>query len=106
MTSAAGPQRGPTDPLLRQQWRARRREAALEHHPDRGGDAGRLHEELARIDAAYSPSTLHLTYAAPGRLQPVSRALRRTAKVVRRRSRGVRARIPPRWPGSRRYLDL
>ncbi len=98
---------GPADPVLRQTWRSERRAVLLAHHPDRGGDAALLDSELRRVDERYrSEGPPGTTYAAPGRLQPLTRRLRRTARGVRRSTRAVRARLPPGWPGSRRYLDL
>ena len=101
---------GPVEPSLRQQWRADRRAVLLAHHPDRGGDPVRMQAELERVDRRYADrevgAAAQVDLSPPGRLQPVTRRLRRARGVVRRSTRGARARLPPSWPGHRRYLDL
>lgn len=99
--------RGPRDPLLHRQWRTERRSAVLAHHPDRGGDPGRLQGELDLIDERFGArDRVAVDLAAPGPLQPLTRVLRRSSRVVRRGTRRARARLPRSWPGHRRYLDL
>lgn len=99
--------RGPRDPLLHRQWRSERRSAVLAHHPDRGGDPGRLQGELDRLDERFGTRDRpQVDLAAPGRLQPLTRVLRRSSRGVRRGTRRARARLPRGWPGHRRYLEL
>ena len=98
---------GPDDPVLRQRWRRERRSALLAHHPDRGGDPATMQAELRRVDEQYRGDVPPAGgFAPPGRMQSLTRRARRTARGVRRTTRAVRARLPPGWPGSRRYLDL
>ncbi|GAB3659758.1 hypothetical protein GCM10027596_17550 [Nocardioides korecus] len=101
---------GPVEPSLRQQWRADRRAVLLAHHPDRGGDPARMQDELARVDQRYADrevgAAAQVALDPPGPWQPVARGLRRARGAVRRSARGARARLPPGWPGHRRYLDL
>ena len=101
---------GPTDPSLRQQWRADRRAVLLAHHPDRGGDPDRLQDELQRLDRRYAEREVgpagQVSLAAPGPWQPLTRRLRRARSVASRSTRAARARLPAGWPGHRRYLDL
>lgn len=104
MTSRYG---GPDDLTLRTKWRAERRSVLMAHHPDRGGDAATLETELRRVDEGYRRRGIPPTSSvAPGRLQPLTRRLRRTSRGLRRGIRAVRVRLPPRWPGARRYLNL
>ena len=99
--------RGPRDPLLHRQWRSERRSVVLAHHPDRGGDPGRLQGELDLVDERFRVrDQVVVDLVAPGRLQPLARALRRSSRGVVRGTRRARARLPRGWPGHRRYLDL
>lgn len=103
---------GPRDPALYSQWRHARRVASLEHHPDRGGAAGKLALELARLDADFAARDVRLT--APGQVamteppawQPLTRLARRTGRGMRGGVRAARGKIPRGWPGARRYFDL
>lgn len=103
---------GPRDPALYDQWRRARRVAILALHPDRGGAPGALADRLAQLDADFTARDGRLVdrgsvaLAAPPPWQPLTRMMRRSGRGVRSRIRSVRRRIPPRWPGSRRYLDL
>lgn len=101
---------GPTEPALRQQWRADRRAVLLAHHPDRGGDPDRMQDELEQLDRRYADREVgpagQVTLAAPSPFQPLTRRLRRAGRAAGRSTRAARARLPAGWPGHRRYLDL
>lgn len=113
MTTMAARYQGPRDPGLRAQWLAQRRALVRQFHPDTGGDADLMTEALADLDRSFAlrdetPAPLaDLDLTAAGVVPvPVRRTLRRGRRRARDLGRGVRARIPAGWPGSRRYLDL
>lgn len=83
----------------RERWSSARRRVAWQHHPDRGGDPTVLARELARVDAELGP-------ARPLVLTPDRRLRRRVGRRLRHTSRTVRASLPSRVPGARRYIDL
>ncbi|SDS50464.1 hypothetical protein SAMN04488570_2026 [Nocardioides scoriae] len=87
---------------------AARRAVIRRHHPDVGGDPEVLRRELAALEDPAPAPTLdpRVELRAPGRWQPVARVATRTRRVVRRRTRELRARLPHGWPGSRRWTDL
>lgn len=95
---------GPRDPALHHQWRHARRVASLEHHPDRGGAPGELTAQLLRFDADFAAREAGLIGPPLG--QPFIRVLRRARRGMRTGIHGARRRIPSRWPGARRYVDL
>ncbi|MDF9714754.1 MULTISPECIES: hypothetical protein [unclassified Nocardioides] len=90
-----------------------RREAALAHHPDRGGDAATFARVMAELEVLRSRGTDAVlppaATATPVVVVPGSR-LRRAAHVVRRQGRaaagGIRRRVPRGLPGARRYGHL
>ncbi len=115
--SGATRSRGPDDPVLRLEWRSARRVVARRHHPDLGGDPAVLQRELASVDCYFAsrdraPFTglagadAGWLAIAPPLWQPATRLWRRSSRRLRRSSRALRARLPRRWPGSRRYFDV
>jgi hypothetical protein len=75
------------------QARHARRELVKLHHPDRGGDVERFVEVLAALDPLPTQAE-HRTTGVPG----PSRGRRRRALLL-----GLRAGLPRRLPGARRY---
>ncbi|MGJ9423067.1 hypothetical protein [Aeromicrobium sp. CF3.5] len=88
-----------------EQWRRERREIVRRHHPDRGGDPALLVAELDRCDRRYRQLPVDVT-ATAGLAEPLRRGLRRATRTARRQVRKVRANLPRRWPGHRRYHDI
>ncbi|MDQ3627979.1 MAG: hypothetical protein M3419_04060 [Actinomycetota bacterium] len=99
------------DVLVEQERQRRRRQArrdvARRHHPDVGGDLDTYLELMQRLDrdvAGDPPDDGDETGV------PLSRRMRRltsrTQRRLRRHSRAARGRLPKRFPGSRRYIDL
>lgn len=112
---------GPVDAeVTRRQWRREQRRIARTHHPDVGGEPGRYLRLMQDLDKrfGFGPGTsradVNGALSRPGPREPVPvvirtsrgvrlrRKLHRSAQVVR----GVRARLPARMPGARRYIDL
>lgn len=86
-------------------YRRQRREIVRRHHPDVGGDADRLRrllEELETRNADHSAVAGATTRTRRWRLAD-AQAL---AAAIDRLSREVRTRLPPRVPGSRRYVRI
>ncbi|WP_370248535.1 hypothetical protein [Nocardioides sp.] len=111
---------GPRDPGLRAQWLAQRRALVRQFHPDTGGDGALMTAALEDLDRSFAVrdgapapladalADLHLVELTASDALPeqLRRSLRRGRRRARDLGRGVRARIPGGWPGSRRYLDL
>lgn len=81
-----------TVPSRHEEWRRARRAAVRAHHPDAGGDAAALAAALAEVDRRFTAAD-----------RPSPRGLRRRSRLAVRR---LRSRLPRRWPGARRYIDL
>lgn len=77
-------------------WRRERRAAALQWHPDRGGDADAFRRALAEVDARYARN--------PGRPRAVAPARRVTG--LRRQVRGLARRVGGSLPRRRRYIRV
>lgn len=105
---------GPADPVRRAAWTRARRAVLRANHPDVGGDAEALIRLLAEVDKTYAGSIAAPTITGSSAwrdidISPsgrVSRLASRTARQTRRVSRAARTRIPRRWPGARRYIDI
>jgi hypothetical protein len=98
---------GPVDPAKRAEWRRARRQVARRLHPDLGGDPDEYLAALAGVDRAYGVHTTVPGYGRPQiRMSPVRRLSRPLVRAVRAGARGLRARLPRRVPGARRYIDL
>lgn len=111
---------GPADAALHRQWRTERRAVVRHHHPDRGGAVGVMQRELDLVDRRFrfSEGDRNGTADQVGMLegsfrstqapawQPVARAARRARRMLSRQVRTARAKIPPGWPGHRRYINL
>lgn len=94
----------PEDPQVRAQWLAARARVARAHHPDLGGDPEEFIAAMAEVDARFAASPLDLD--EPGRLTRLRRGWVRGSRRRRRMVRHLRARLPRRIPGARRYIDL
>ncbi|QWZ07558.1 hypothetical protein KRR39_19330 [Nocardioides panacis] len=91
---------GPVDVAGDAAARARhaRRELVKLHHPDRGGDAERFVEVLAALDPLPARADHPRTPGVPPTPARPSGGRRRRALLL-----GVRAGLPRRIPGARRY---
>lgn len=99
-------------------WRRARRQVALRHHPDLGGDVDVYLRRMHEVDAAFERRGEPTSGTYAGSQQDLSDLLvtpaqwprARVLRGLRRRGRKavtrVRARIPRRFPGARRYYDL
>jgi len=87
--------------------RRARREVARRHHPDVGGDLDTYLELMERLDR--DPAEASGDVVGPGG-RVLSRRMRRLTARTRRRlrqhTRTARGRLPKRFPGARRYIDL
>ncbi|ROR92324.1 hypothetical protein [Nocardioides aurantiacus] len=101
--------RGAASPGSERARAAARRAVIRRHHPDVGGDPEVLQRELAAVDAAYdgpAGTSPQVELRPPGRWQPLARRATRARRVVGHRTRVLRSRLPPGWPGARRWTDL
>lgn len=124
---------GPTDPVERALWLRARRGVARRHHPDIGGDANELRRQLDAVDREFMNRSPHQD-PSPGPSRPrrpntsvlrpsdewaslnieaqpllgqrLHRVINQSRRTIRRTEKAVRTRIPPGWPGSRRYFDI
>lgn len=89
-------------------YRAARRRAARQHHPDVGGTADAYLEALAEVDRRFgrAPDGRPLGPDVVVVTSRRRRALRVALRGARDASRAVRRRLPPGVPGSRRYGSL
>ncbi|MGV8965765.1 MAG: hypothetical protein ACOH2F_05755 [Cellulomonas sp.] len=97
-------------------WRAERRRAARNHHPDVGGDTQEYLRVIAAIDSRYglcvdpgggTPTPARVITTTPvGRLITTRRAFRRGVRCTRRLIRTIQTRLPRSIPGARRYTSL
>ncbi len=94
--------RPPADPARRSEWLAARAKVARRHHPDLGGDVSEFIAALAEVDAAFAATTR----AADGRWVRLRRGVNRSVRRRRSTLRTLRARLPRKVPGARRYIDL
>jgi hypothetical protein len=100
---------------VRVAWRAERRRAARDHHPDVGGDTQEYLRVITAIDARYGVCvdpggaprhTRARTTTRVGRLTATRRAAHRWVHRTRRLTRTLQTRIPRSMPGARRYTAL
>ena len=90
----------PDLPTDRTAYRAARRAAIKQHHPDRGGSSDELRLALARIDATVGRTSQITPIRSDVRPEdPVDGVLRTAIHRLRRL-------LPKRLPGSRRYIHL
>ena len=98
-------------------WRSERRAAARLHHPDVGGDTQEYLRVIAAIDTQYglgaaaseASPLARAAGRAPLRTGRLTRARRRAGRAFRRArqlTQKIRARLPRRVPGARRYTQL
>ncbi|KQT91530.1 hypothetical protein ASG49_10935 [Marmoricola sp. Leaf446] len=101
--------RGAASPGSERARAAARRAVIRRHHPDVGGDPEVLRRELAAVDAAYdapADTVPEVGLRPPGRWQPLARRATRARRTVSRGTRQLRSRLPPGWPGARRWTDI
>lgn len=108
---------GPAEAQRRQDWRRAQRQLARTHHPDvAGGDTQRfvqlMHELDRRFDIRTRSGAVNRPWPTPAgsasvtiRRGPRAR-LRRGLQASGRAVRVVRAHLPRRVPGARRYIEL
>ena len=88
---------------------AARRAVARQLHPDRGGD---VHKYLAAMEQVDRQFGVAVTPGAPGESAATPHVLQRRFRLAGVRGetrlavRALRAALPRRWPGSRRYGQL
>lgn len=93
-------------------WREARRDIARRHHPDVGGDPARYIQLMREVDVRFGIDALRGTPDGQsetrlvGGLRRAGRAVRRARRRTRHGLRRARGRLPRRFPGSRRYIDL
>ncbi|MDQ3158004.1 MAG: hypothetical protein M3Q98_15020 [Actinomycetota bacterium] len=90
---------GPQDPDLRERWRHARREVARTHHPDTGGDTAVYLALMSRLDLSYMQ--IENQHLQPGRVTSDITIVRSDRWWQR-----FRRRLPRRWPGGKRYIEL
>lgn len=99
----SGPERGPSDPRQRAAWRAERIQVARRLHPDVGGEAAQYLAALAAVDHRFG-SARPQTRSGPW--VGLQRGVRRQMRRSRTGLRELRARLPRKVPGAKRYIDL
>lgn len=100
------------DPASYAAWRSERRRVAKALHPDVGGDPQTYLRTMREVDRRHGISTSQASdpAAARPRQRSLAHRLGRARHTAARRSKravqNVRARLPRKVPGSRRYIDL
>jgi hypothetical protein len=93
-----------------EEWRRARRAVARRYHPDVGGDPEVYQREMRAVDSRFGgnkPTAGRSPSRRSGaRLALVQRVVWRARRGARLRVRSLRAALPARWPGSRRFIDL
>jgi len=102
---------GPADIGAYAAWRSERRRVAKSCHPDIGGNPETFREQMRAVDVRFGVARSPAEPVIPSRRPPpttvrLARAARRSRRRSRHAIRGIRAKLPRKMPGARRYIDL
>lgn len=98
---------GLADPSAYAEWKRRRRDVARRFHPDLGGDPETYLRQMRAVDEEFGVGTRAYGSADQSSTRRRgSRARHRARRRLKATARRVRAKLPRRLPGSRRYFDI
>lgn len=102
---------GPAGDRAYAAWRSERRRVAKTFHPDVGGDPEIFGQRMHAVDVRFGVARSTAESVTPNRRPPpttvrLARAARRSRRRSRHAIRGIRAKLPRKLPGARRYTDL